>query len=106
MVPERVDGRLSPPEVRLIDDVIVDERRRMNHFSDHRHLLLLRKNQTFAGQQVAVDCSRHEDGHHGPERLPLAVEVVGGDAAQLGLRRVEIQLPPYVAVYVFEVILQ
>lgn len=46
VTPEGVDAGLPPPEVRLIDDVIVDQRCRMDHFCYHGHLPLGPQNGT------------------------------------------------------------
>lgn len=46
VVPEHVDGGLAAAEVTLVDDVIVDQWRRVDHFADHRHLPLRRQQST------------------------------------------------------------
>lgn len=48
MIPEHVDGGFTAAEVALVDDVIVDQRRRVDHLADHGHLPL-------RGQQSTVD---------------------------------------------------
>ena len=36
VAPAGVHGQLAPPPVRIVDDVVVNERRRVNEFDDRR----------------------------------------------------------------------
>ena len=71
-----VDRDLAPPDLRVVDDVIMEQRAGVDHLADGRHPPLELRDLGRGDAQVRVDRPRHGQAQLWPDVLTLAIKVV------------------------------